>query len=324
MVRTMLANADVAFPVKDLAVPSTKENHCWVTSLATLLGPVARQEIRREMTGAVAVVAQLLSCGIEGFARALRLDDAVYPGHDLLTTSLYDGSPVIPNPVPGKATIIRSLNRHHHADLLHDDMSLWPMRIVWLIDDPARDWLPRRDVRRDRAQIASSSFSRGHYAALTAAQLDQVMALYRRLYITRYSRYNPDYRPDYVAAMLADGRLEILTLERDGTIVAFCAVHCKANILSVPMLGYNDSLPEADMLYRMVMVPPVEVALARGLGVNLSAGAARFKRHRGAKPHVEYLLIRDGHLPAWRRFGYRAIGRLLRRLEPQLIEVATQ
>jgi len=319
----MLANADVAFPSPGLAEPSREGNACWVTSLATLLGPVAREEIRREMAGPATFAACGLSHLVEGFARLMRLDDAVYPGHDLLTTSLYDQA-TLPAPHPGKATILRSLNRRHHAGLLDGQATLWPVRVVWLIDDPARAWWPRRDVRRDRRLLADSGLTRGHYTKLTASQLDQVMALYRRLYITRYSRYNPDYRRDYIEAMLADGRLEILTLERDGEIAAFCAIRCKSNVLSVPMLGYNDRLPYSDALYRMVMVPPVETALARGLSVNLSAGAARFKRHRGALPHVEYMLILDDHLPAPKRFAYRAIGRLLRALEPQLIKVATQ
>ncbi len=278
------------------------------------------------MTGPQAIAAQVLSYVIEGFTRLMRLDDAVYAGHHLLTTSLYDDAHAATavDPLPGKAVIIRSLNQHHHADLLKNTATLWPVRVVWIIDDPACDWLPRRDVRRDVRRLADSHYSRGHYTTLKPAQLDQVMALYRRLYITRYSRYNPDYKPEYVLTLLADERFEILTLERDGEIFAFCAIHCKAGVLSVPMLGYNDSLPGADTLYRMVMVLPIEVALTRGLGVNLSAGAARFKRHRGAKPYVEYLMIRDDHLPAWRRFGYRIVGRLLRLLEPQLIKVATQ
>lgn len=319
----MLANADVAFPSPGLAVPSRARNDCWVTSLATLLGPVAREEIRREMTGLTASAACVLSHLIEGVARVTRLDDAVYPEHDLLTTSLYDKAPSLV-PQPGKATIVRSLNRHHHAELLDGAPTLWPVRVVWLIDDPARDWLPRRDVRRDRTSLAASGLTRGHYTHLTEPQLDKVMTLYHRLYIARYSRYNPDYRGDYIEALLADSRLEILTLERDGEIVAFCAIHCRAGVLSVPLLGYNDRLPYSDTLYRMVMVLPIEAALARGLSVNLSAGAAHFKRHRGATPHVEYLLIHDDHLPPLRRFGYRAISRLLRLLEPKLMKVATQ
>lgn len=318
----MLANADVTL-CASLTVPAAKGNRCWVTSLATMLGPVAREEIRREMAGPAAMAATLLSLGVEAFARLTRLDATAYAEHALFTTSLYAGPPFVPDPLPGKATIVRSLNRRHHADVLRENR-LWPVRVVWLVDDPVRDWLPRRDVHRDRKRLSESGLSREHYTALDARQLDQVMALYRRLYITRYSRHNPDYRPDYIQALLADGRLEILTLERDGGIVAFCAVHCRSGILSVPMVGYDDGAPDGSALYRMIMVLPLELAMARGLSVNLSAGAACFKRHRGAKPHVEYLMILDDHLPAWRRFGYRAVGAILRMLEPQLIKAATQ
>ena len=320
----MLANADVVFPAPGLAAPSPKGNNCWVTSLITLLGPAAREEIRREMRGPAAVAACALSYVVEGLARLTRVDEAVYPGHDLLTTSLNDLPLGASAPLPGKATIVRSLNHRHHAAFLADNRTLWPVRVVWLIDDPACDWLPRRDVRRDRKALAESGFVRGHHTALDPAQLDQVMTLYRRLYIARYSRHNPDYRPGYIEALLAAGRLEILTLERGGEIAAFCAIHCKTGILSIPMVGYDNALPDSDGLYRMLMVLPVEAAMTRGFGVNLSAGAAQFKRNRGATPQVEYLMIRDRHLPVWRRFGYRAVGRLLRALEPQLIKVATQ
>jgi len=329
MARLSLANAEVAFEA-GCVVPGAR-NRCWVTSLATLLGPMARQEIRREQTGLAALSAIVLSHLVEAGLRLTRADRVVFPAHHLLTTSLYDDGQAenlraaagdIAAVFPDRAVVLRSLNRHHHERVLAQGGTLWPVRVVWIIDDMTRDWRPRRDVRRDLQGLESSGLARRRYgAAMPAAALDRVVALYRRLYIERYSRHNPDYTADYIQACLAAGELEILTLEGNDDIVAFCALHRRGQVLSVPMLGYDQG---REGLYRFVMALPALEAEAQGLALNLSAGAARFKRHRGAKPHVEYLLIQGGHLPAWRCLAYRATAALLQALEPQLIRAATR
>jgi len=357
MQRVSLCNAEVTFDA-GCVVPGPRDR-CWVTSLVTLLGPMARQEIRRELTGITALSAIGLSHLVETGLRLTQADKVVFPAHQLLTTSLYDdGEAERLHAItwPDRAVVLRSLNPHHHADVLaqgrnalkrkrNSDLvfclvvqfnrkvvptlsdgasggTLWPVRVVWIIDDVARDWRPRRDARRDLQWLDSSGLERRRYAGpMPAAALDRVLALYRRLYIERYSRHNPDYTADYLQDLLDKGTLGIMTLERDGEIMAFCALHRRGQVLSVPMVGYD---PSIDGLYRAVMALPALEAEAQGLALNLSAGAARFKRHRGAEPHVEYLLILDDHLPVWRRLAYRGTAALLQALEPRLIKAATR
>jgi len=313
-----------------IRVPGPRDQ-CWVTSLTTLLGPVAREEISRELTGPAALGARMLSHFVEAGLRLSRADAVVFPAHLGFTTSLYAKGEAeqlcakaaeFAEVYPGRAVVLRSLNRHHHAPILARGGTLWPVRVVWIIDDVARDWRPRRDVGRDLRWLETSDLERRRYAGpMLPDRLDQVLALYRRLYIERYSRHNPDYTPAELNARLEAGEIEILTLERGGEIVAFCAIHMRGGVLSAPMVGYDEG---SGGLYRAVMTLPALEAEARGVALNLSAGAARFKRHRGARPHVEYLLIHDAHLPMWRRLAYRATGALLRALEPQLKKAATR
>ena len=324
MARLSLRNAEVTFDASGGAVPGPRDR-CWVTSLTTLLGPMARQEIRRELKGVTAFLAIGLSHMVETGLRLSGADRVIFPGHRLLTTSLYEYDEVAhlcgacP---PDRAVVLRSLNAHHHAHILARGGTLWPVRVVWIIDDIARDWRPRRDARRDLQGLERSGLARRRYSgAMPAQRLERVMDLYRRLYIERYSRHNPDYTADYIQACLADGTLDILTLERNDEIMAFCAVHRRGQVLSVPMVGYECGV---EGLYRFVMALPALEAEAKGLALNLSAGAARFKRHRGARPHVEYLMILDQHLPAGRRLAYRATACLLKALEPRLIKAATR
>ena len=323
MQRVSLANADVRFDA-GCVVPGAR-NHCWVTSLVTLLGPMARQEIRRELKGLEAAAAIGLSHLVETGLRLSHADRVVFPGHQLLTTSLYaeDEAGRLRDVLrTDRAVVLRSLNAHHHAGVLAQGGTLWPVRVVWIIDDITRDWRPRRDARRDVQLLESSGLAQRRYGgAMPAVALERVLGLYRWLYIERYSRHNPDYTAGYLRDLLDKGVLDILTLERDGEIMAFCALHRRGRVLSVPMVGYDQG---QDGLYRAVMALPALEAEAQGLALNLSAGAARFKRHRGARPHVEYLLILDDHLPVWRRLAYRATAALLRLLEPQLIRAATR
>src|SRR5258708_4294909 len=61
------------------------------------------------------------------------------------------------------------------------------------------------------------------------------------------------------------------------------------------------------LLMRLVF----EFARKNGYRVNLSSGAATFKRLRGGKPVVEYSVIYDRHLPLVRRMAVSALAALV-------------
>ncbi len=325
----MLNNARVRFDQITLgsetfivAVPEAP-NRCWLTSLRTAIGPMARQEARRAMSGPPLWAVLALSHCLEAFAHLTRVDDAVWPEHRLLTTSLYHGRlPILlahtedlARLYPGKAIIIRSLTEPPPG-------TVWPFRVVWIVDDLARDWAPRTDARNDLKLLAKSGLTpRTYGAAINDARLGRCLDLYRQLYLGVYSGCNPDYTAAGLRRLLADG-LEIHTLEDEGGIAAFCALYADAETVTLPMLGYDRTRPQSDGIYRAIQVHMAGIAAARGLKLNLSAGAPHFKRNRGAKPWMEYLLIIDHHLPAWRRMGYRQTGRILRALEPHLKRTA--
>ena len=332
-----LRNADIRFEAVEAngrrlsVVLPQAYNRCWVTSLCTAIGPMARQEIDREMTMPSSAVAKALSAFFEGLARMLRVDAVVFPQHHLLTTSLYNDGEIsdimacggaLAARYPDRAMVIRSVNACDHEASI--DGRAWPLRMVWIIDDVARDCLPRRDFKRDIAVLARLKLKRQIYGgAISEETLTVCLNLYRTLYLSTYSMFNPDYEAFYVRSLLEAGVLKILTLEDDaGQVEAFCALHACDDTLSVPLLGYNRQRPKADGLYRAIMVLAIQDARQRGLRLNLSAGASSFKRNRGAKPYMEYLLIVDRHLPYLRRWGYWVIGRILRVVAPTLERTA--
>ncbi|ESQ85271.1 hypothetical protein AEAC466_06040 [Asticcacaulis sp. AC466] len=332
-----LHNAKVSFEDLDIggrtiriAIPG-RPNVCWVTSLATAIGPMAREEIDREMDVPESLAAKVLSRIFETFGRWLRIDEAVFVEHRLLSTSLYTHDMLahlvacresLMRHYPGKAIVLRSLNAHDHAAYI--DRRCWPFRVVWIIDDIDADWATRRDARRDVARLETSNLDSCAYdGAIPPDKLARCLELYRNLYLGTYSGLNPDYDYGYLRRLMEAGDLEILTLEDKGRVEAFCALHSRGDTLSVPMVGYNQSRPQSDGLYRSAMTRAAQAAQTRGMRLNLSAGAPHFKRHRGAKPYMEYVMIIEGHLPAWRRFGYSVIGRVLRLMAPELLRSAS-
>ena len=308
-----------------VAVP-LRPNRCWLTSLTTAIGPMARQEARRAVSGPQLWGVLALSHVFERVARTLRVDRVVFPEHCLLSTSLYGDKmpgillavPELTRLYPDRAIVVRSVCEPPQGSLV------WPFRLIWRIDDPAQEWTPRRDSRRDVHRLKALGLVAGCYGAdIDDVRLARCLALYRHLYIDTYSAFNADYSLEGLRALATAGTVAFHTLEEaDGTVVAFCAAHDDEETLTLPLVGYDPGRPQADGLYRAVMAHMARYAIRRGLKLNLSAGAPHFKRHRGAKAWMEYLLIVDTHLPVWRRIGYRTIGWVLRRLEARMAALA--
>ncbi|ESQ78360.1 hypothetical protein AEYBE204_14405 [Asticcacaulis sp. YBE204] len=323
-----LRNARVRFEDR-LAIPETP-NRCWLTSLTTAIGPVAREEIRRVLHGPSAFAGCLISYLLEGLGRLLHIDRAIYPDHALLSTSLYAPSRLanlldtdLAKAYPDHAVLIRSVNAFSHLDMVAKSFKRWPFRVVWIVGDLETEWRNRRDARRDRGLLAQSGLRHAAYSGeMPEAVLRQCLRLYRSLYIEAYSPYNPDYEPEYIRLLVARHDIEIHTLSDGDAIVAFCALHGTADMLSVPMVGYDRTRPTNEGLYRAIMTVAFESAHERGVALNLSAGASRFKAHRGARPYVEYMIVFDAHLPWWRRAGYSLLAFVLGRAEPYLLRSA--
>ena len=74
------------------------------------------------------------------------------------------------------------------------------------------------------------------------------------------------------------------------------------------------SLQVVEALYRIACYMFSDWAMVRGLRLHGSAGAAEFKRLRGAKGVIEYMAIHGGHLGAARQAPVRLLARVLESL----------
>ena len=337
-----LANARfelLALQLTDRALPIVVPQgaqHCWLTSLAVTYGKALRDEIDRDQRGLLAWLYRGASWMAEGVLRLTRADHVVYVNHLLFSTSLYgawtaeDLAPALAalrRAFPKRAIVWRSLNAEDNAGLLAamDGQGARRVvsRMVWTLADPARQWAPRTDAKADRKLVAAGGLSVEAPTDLSPENLARVIQLYEDVYLAKYSRANPAYRSDMLLAAIESGVLNLqLVRGPEGDIQAFAADHVYERMLSSPMLGHDRDRPASAGLYRVAMSLSVLRALEAGLSVNYSAGAGAFKRHRGAKPALEYMAVFDGHLPAWRRIGYGLLARVLKAMTPSLERIA--
>ncbi|WP_137929764.1 GNAT family N-acetyltransferase [Mesorhizobium comanense] len=215
-----------------------------------------------------------------------------------------------------RAIVIRSLNAIADAStiaaLRAQGFRMLAARQIYIFAD--RSAAPRmtRDMKRDRARLRAPRLRLVGDADFTQADYVRCEELYAMLYLRKYTPLNPQYTARYIAETHRRGILRLAGLrDRSGQLVAVTGLFENGTTLTQPIVGYDTSLPVNDGLYRMMMAVAQDHATTHGLFFNMSAGAADFKRQRGAVPTVEYNACYVGHLPLRRRLAVRVMEHVL-------------
>ncbi|WP_246675220.1 GNAT family N-acetyltransferase [Mesorhizobium sp. B2-3-4] len=217
---------------------------------------------------------------------------------------------------PDRAIVIRSLNEIADpasiAALKAEGFRMLAARQVYIFADRSAVPPMTRDMKRDRARLRTTSLRIVGDADFTEADYVRSQELYDMLYLRKYTPLNPHYSARYISEMHRHGILRLAGLrDEKGQLVAVTGLFENGATLTQPIVGYDTSLPVGDGLYRMAMAMAQDHATARGLFFNMSAGAAAFKRHRGAVPAIEYNACYVGHLPFRQRFAVGTMERVL-------------
>jgi hypothetical protein len=264
---------------------------------------------------------------VDRLLRAAQINRAVHLDNWMLSTNLHGdwGGSDLPairehlaSQFPDHFLILRSLDDWSCPQLLaaarDDGWMLLPARQIWVVDDLARDWRPRHDHGNDRRALARSGLIIEEPEALTAAECARIAELYTMLYIDRYSALNPVFTPRFVALTRETGLIAYrLARNADGQIMAVAGMLARDGVMTPPVVGYDTTRPASDALYRIASYMFSDWAMVRGLRLHGSAGAASFKRNRGAHGRIEYMAVHAGHLGAGRRAVVRSLAGLLNR-----------
>jgi hypothetical protein len=326
-----------------LTLPCTinhrEPDNAWVCSPLATYGSYLIEEIDRVVPPPLSWPLTALCRGFQGVLALARLDQAVTVNNWMLSTNLYpdfdpyrDGQALaavvaqLRERWPRHAIWFRSLNAQHNgawiAALQALGFALMASRQVYLFDDLAAS--RHADLRRDLKLLQRTPLVAKPSAQFWSGDFVRVAQLYRQLYLDKYSRLNPHYTTAFMQRWHEAGLLDFWGLcDGDGVLQAVVGSYTQGDTTSAPIVGYNTALPQSLGLYRLLMAHVFDVAARDGRRINLSAGAAHFKRLRGGSAALEYSAVLSAHLPAPRRAALRTLraltngigAPLMRRLE---------
>lgn len=307
-----LRSGDRIYPI---TINEAEYGDAYVCLPHTAYALYAKDELRIIKAGMWTPVLGLVASGLGAVLRAARINRIVHVNNYMLSTNLHGGwtgadidaiGALLSARFPKHIIAVRSLNAWSDAALLQRfqdaGWQMLPSRQIYVTDDLTTDWAPRRDTKRDQALIAANTQRVDRLETLRPGDSERIAHLYALLYLQRYSTLNPAFTAEFVETTHRQSLLHYRGMrDENGALCAIVGCFVRGSVLTAPIVGYDTAQPEERGLYRMASVLYAQMAVERGLRLNGSAGAASFKRHRGAHAEIEYTAYLTKHLSPFRR-----------------------
>lgn len=293
----------------------------WICSPRTTYADCAGEEAERYLPRALAPLGRMLPGMLGDVLARVGLDRAASINNWLLSTNLYPALERVALPAlldeavarwPRHGLWFRSLNACDTPDWLQAlrERGCLPVasRQVYLYDRltelPAR----HRDLRRDLALLHKTPLRHAANDSIDDADYPRIAELYALLYIGKYSRTNPLYGEAFLRAWHRAGLLEFEGFrDAGGRLSAVVGLFRQASTATAPIVGYDTHQPRKTGLYRLATACAYRRCMEQGWRLNFSAGAAGFKRLRGAQPAIEYSMVFARHLPKRTRAALKVL-----------------
>lgn len=310
----LLVDGKVVLPISINEGNEEEYGNAWVCSPYTHYVTYAKEELRVLESRVLRAVLGGALTGLGALCRFSGVNQVVLVNNWLLSTNLY------PAIEPGQLAAVVAFLRERfpgHAigfcsvnSALVDacaDAVLVLGRSISLATPGEQETRHRKRWRRDLRLIERNGYTVVEPGPNEAAR---IVELYNLLYLDKYSRNNPQFTERFIGEMPFSYR----GLVKDGRMDGVLGYFRRDGVMTTPIFGYDTGLPQRIGLYRMLSAVVYDLADREGLVVNDSAGAAGFKRLRGAVPDIEYRAVYVAHLPWRRRFGWTALATLLERI----------
>ena len=234
-----------------------------------------------------------------------------WDGHDIVAIRRH-----MVSAYPSHIIAIRSIDHWSSPALLEavkkDGWRLLLSRQIWVTEDLHLNWAKRNSTNNDRRQLHKSGLSIEKLASLRSGDSERIAQLYHMLYVGKYSPLNPVFSASWIEMTHRSGMIEYeAARDQDGIIQAVSGSFIRGSVLTPPIVGYDTTKPSSDGLYRIASYLFSQTCAERFLRLNGSAGAAGFKRNRGATSVIEYTAMYIAHLPLHRRVSIKILEFLL-------------
>jgi hypothetical protein len=233
------------------------------------------------------------------------------PSHGLSSAQVAALTAHLTRRYPDSAIVFRSVNpladRPGLEALQANDYRLIPSRRVYMLDTRGSRYLERSNAREDLRGLRRTSYAIVDRPEDLAPHVPRIAALYRELYLVKYSPLNPQFNPDFIALTLKERFLTYRALMKDGRVDAFISYLVEDGLVTASILGYDLQRPRKLGLYRLAFALFIAEGAERKAVLNMSAGSGGFKMFRGAVPVQEFDAVYDRHLPVHRRLPWSGV-----------------
>lgn len=302
---------DQLFPV---TVNYESYNTCYTCSIYTAFISYAKSEILKIRNSFVRLVFCIIIKIFGIIFRLVKIDRVVSHNNFLLSTNLYPKMQIedreflcylqsLSKEFPRHAFIFRSLNKYSNealiAKLVSLGFKLYPSRQVYIFDKKESNFRQTRNFKSDLKLLEKqTSYNAVLDCDIKDTDYHRIVELYNKLYIDKYSEFNPKFNEKYIELSHKTKLIEYFGLRnKDGVLDAIVGCYDRDKTTTTPIVGYDTNLPKELALYRMLMAYCIDRADRRNLVLNLSSGASHFKTLRGGKAYIEYSALYIKHLP---------------------------
>lgn len=310
------------FPV---TINETEYANCWVASPYNAVVLYALEELREVRNRIARTALAGLIHAVAPVLKAARINKVVCVNNWLLSTNLYGSwsgddlgllTAKLVGEFPDHVIVFRSLNEATNPELLArfraERFLLAPSRQIYFCDDPAAALRKQNTTIDHRLLTRKTAYRIVRHNELTADDDARILDLYNQLYLQKYSYQNPQFTLRLIELWRRTGMLQLIGLRSpEGRLDGIVGMFIRGEVITTPLIGYDLSLPSQLGLYRMLTLLVMQHANQTGKVLNLSSGAAQFKRHRGGRPFIEYSAVWCHHLPLFRRVTWRSLAALL-------------
>lgn len=227
----------------------------------------------------------------------------------------------------GKAIVFKGIvpwtNSQGKHELEKQSFVALVSRQVYIMDPETSKYKKKRPYVMDKKH-SDKQAEFYHWEKLEEITDDQaclIKSYYNELYLGKYSTYNPWYTESFIKESCKAGFLAYHVLKKGDQIVAVQAIADQGGVITTPFIGYDQSYPKEEGLYRMMNIMLMDKAIEENKILNMSSGAATFKKQRGGKPDFEYHMVNFESVSGFQKWIWKLMYRYSEKsVKPSMIK----
>jgi hypothetical protein len=254
-------------------------------------------------------------------AKSGKINSVVYGNNWMFSTDLYleEIHPkyidhliaALTHHFPNHAIVLRSLNKittpHLMKILEEKKFYLIASRYIFITDTQNESVFRTQIIKSDMKLWNNNSYKILEENDVREEDYEELLKLYKELYIFRHSPLQPQYNIEYFKLFFKNQLLKFKILKSNDGIEGMAGYYRRGNVMTCPIFGFRKECTDSNKVYRLLNTALLLEAQKEGLIFNQSAGASFFKSIRKAEGCLEHMAVYPHHLPSYQKHIWSAL-----------------